>query len=151
MLEFRLTRRQMMSRAIGLAGGTLALAGPTLAGAATPAADRARLMARAIELRRIAVERGDQAFGAVVARDGQIVGEGISAVLTTPDPTAHGEVQAIRDAARRLGTPRLAGCELYTTFRPCPMCEAAAYWAGIVRVYHGEAMTDAGEPRLSRC
>ncbi len=80
MLEFRLTRRQMMARSIGLAGGALALAGPPPA-VATPAADRARLMARAIELRRIAVERGDQAFGAVVARDGQIVGEGISAVL----------------------------------------------------------------------
>jgi pyrimidine deaminase RibD-like protein len=118
MLEFRLTRRQMMARAIGLAGGALALARPAPASAATPAADRARLMARAVELRRIAVERGDQAFGAVVARDGQIVGEGISAVLTTPDPTAHGEVQAIRDAARRLGTPRLAGCELYTTVSP---------------------------------
>ena len=151
MLEFRLTRRQLMTRAIGLAGGGLALAGSGPALAATPAADRARLMARAIELRRIAVERGDQAFGAVVARDGQVVGEGISAVLTTPDPTAHGEVQAIRDAARRLGTPRLAGCELYTTFLPCPMCEAAAYWAGIVRVFHGEAITDAGAPRLSRC
>jgi tRNA(Arg) A34 adenosine deaminase TadA len=151
MVEFRSTRRQLMTRAIGLAGGGLALAGSGPAPAATPAADRARLMARAIELRRIAVERGDQAFGAVVARDGQVVGEGISAVLTTPDPTAHGEVQAIRDAARRLGTPRLAGCELYTTFRPCPMCEAAAYWAGIVRVFHGEAITDAGAPRLSRC
>ena len=101
MLEFRLTRRQLMTRAIGLAGGGLALAGSGPALAATPAADRARLMARAIELRRIAVERGDQAFGAVVAQDGQVVGEGISAVLTTPDPTAHGEVQAIRDAARR--------------------------------------------------
>jgi tRNA(Arg) A34 adenosine deaminase TadA len=86
-----------------------------------------------------------------VARDGQVVGEGISAVLTTPDPTAHGEVQAIRDAARRLGTPRLAGCELYATFRPCPMCEAAAYWAGIARIYHGEAIIDAGEPRAGRC
>ena len=142
-----ITRRHLMLRALGLAGGALALGG---AAAASSDADRARLMARAVELRRIAVERGDQAFGAVVARDGQVVGEGISAVLTTPDPTAHGEVQAIRDAARRLGTPRLTGCELYTTFRPCPMCEAAAYWAGIARIVHGEAMTDAGAPRL-RC
>ncbi|HKZ07130.1 MAG TPA: nucleoside deaminase [Methylomirabilota bacterium] len=146
-----LTRRHLVLRGLGLAGGALALggAGRAPAAAASSDADRA-LMARAVELRRIAVERGDQAFGAVVARDGQIVGEGISAVLTTPDPTAHGEVQAIRDAARRLGTPRLAGCELYTTFRPCPMCEAAAYWAGIGRIVHGEAMTDAGAPRL-RC
>lgn len=84
-------------------------------------------------------------------RDGQVVGEGVSAVLTTPDPTAHGEIQAIRDAARRLGTPQLAGCELYTTFRPCPMCETAAYWAGVARIYHGEAVTDAGAPRFPRC
>lgn len=147
----RLTRRHLVLRALGLTGGALALGGAGAAAAATPSdTDRARLMARAVELRRIAVERGDQAFGAVVARDGQVVGEGISAVLTTPDPTAHGEVQAIRDAARRLGTPRLTGCELYTTFRPCPMCEAAAYWAGIARIVHGEAMTDAGAPRL-RC
>lgn len=145
------TRRHLVLRALGLAGGALALggAGAAPAVAAPSDADR-RLMARAEDLRRLAVERGDQAFGAVVARDGQVVGEGISAVLTTPDPTAHGEVQAIRDAARRLGTPRLAGCELYTTFRPCPMCEAAAYWAGITRIVHGEAMTDAGAPRL-RC
>jgi tRNA(Arg) A34 adenosine deaminase TadA len=147
-----LTRRRLVLRTLGLAGGALALgrAAPAPAAAAPSDVDRARLMARAVELRRIAVERGDQAFGAVVARDGQIVGEGISAVLTTPDPTAHGEVQAIRDAARRLGSPRLTGCELYTTFRPCPMCEAAAYWAGIVRIVHGETMTDAGAPRL-RC
>jgi tRNA(Arg) A34 adenosine deaminase TadA len=108
-------------------------------------------MARAFEMRRLAVERGDQAFGAVVVRNGQVVGDGVSAVLTSPDPTAHAEVQAIRDAARRLGTARLAGCELYATFRPCPMCESAAYWAGIERVYYGEAITDAGAPRLAGC
>jgi tRNA(Arg) A34 adenosine deaminase TadA len=108
-------------------------------------------MARAIEMRRMAVERGDQAFGAVIVRDGQVVGEGASAVVTAPDPTAHGEIQAIRDAARRLGTARLAGCELYTTFRPCPMCETAAYWAGIARIYHFEAITDAGPPRYPSC
>src|SRR4029453_4709194 len=98
------------------------------------------LVARALEMRRIAIERGDQAFGAVIVRDGQVVGEGISAVLTTPDPPAHGEVQAIRDAARRLGAARLEGCELYTPFRPCPMCETAAYWAGIARIFHGEGI-----------
>ncbi|HEY3232932.1 MAG TPA: nucleoside deaminase, partial [Roseiflexaceae bacterium] len=112
---------------------------------------RARFMARAVEMRRIAIKRGDQPFGAVIVRDGQVSGEGVSAVLTTPDPTAHGEMQAIRDAARRLGTANLAGCELCTTFRPCPMCETAAYWAGIARIYHGEAITDAGVPRYPRC
>jgi tRNA(Arg) A34 adenosine deaminase TadA len=118
--------------------------------AETPQADRRRFMARAAELRAEAVRRGDQPFGAVVVRNGDIVGEGISAVVTRPDPTAHGEVEAIRDAARRLGTRDLAGAELYTTFRPCPMCEAAAYWAGIARIWHGEDIADGGAPRLSR-
>ena len=144
-----LTRRQVMT---GL-GGLLAWAGADVSAVAatTPAAERQRFMARAFEMRRMAVERGDQAFGAVIVGDGQVLGEGVSAVLTTPDPTAHGEMQAIRDAARRLRTARLAGCELYTTYRPCPMCETAAYWAGIARIYHGEAITDAGPPRYPRC
>lgn len=141
-----LTRRHLV-------GGLLASVGAraSVTDAATTPADRQRFMARAIEMRRLAVERGDQAFGAVVVKDGKIVGEGASAVNTGPDPTAHGEVQAIRDAARRLGTPQLTGCELYTTFRPCPMCETAAYWAGIGRIYHGEAIADAGAPRFPRC
>jgi tRNA(Arg) A34 adenosine deaminase TadA len=108
-------------------------------------------MDRAFEMRQKAIERGDQPFGAVIVKNGQVVGEGASAVVTTPDPTAHGEIQAIRDAARRLGTPQLAGAELYTTFRPCPMCETAAYWAGVARVYHGDSITDAGPPRYPSC
>ena len=102
-----LTRRQLMAASLAWSGMH-----PAPADAATPPADRQRFMARAIEMRRLAVERGDQAFGAVVVKDGTIVGEGASAVVTGPDPTAHGEVQAIRDAARRLGTPQLTGCEL---------------------------------------
>ena len=141
-----LTRRRLI-------GGLLAWSGARAspAQAETPPAERQRFMARAFEMRRMAVARGDQAFGAVVVRDGRVIGEGASAVLTTPDPTAHGEVQALRDAARRLGTPHLTGCELYTTFRPCPMCETAAYWAGIGRIYHGEAIIDAGAPRNPPC
>jgi tRNA(Arg) A34 adenosine deaminase TadA len=152
-VEVPLTRRQWVSRMIAVAGTALVIPGASVssARAATPAADRSRFMARALEMRKMAVERGDQPYGAVVVKDGQVVGEGVSAVLTTPDPTAHGEVQAIRDAARRLGTGRLAGCELFTTFRPCPMCETAAYWAGIARIYHGEAITDAGPPRFPPC
>jgi tRNA(Arg) A34 adenosine deaminase TadA len=107
-------------------------------------------MRRAFEMRRISVERGDQAYGAVIVKDGRVVGEGISAVITSNDPTAHAEMQGIRDAARRLGTRDLSGCELYGTARACPMCEAGAYWAGIARMYYGEAIADAGAPRLSR-
>ncbi len=136
--------------------GRRALVAGLFASAAFPARaetapeDRRRFMARAFEMRDEAIRRGDQPFGAVVVKDGRIVGEGISAVVTRPDPTAHGEIEAIRDAARRLGTRDLAGAELFTTFRPCPMCEAAAAWAGIARVWHGEPIADGGVPRLSR-
>jgi tRNA(Arg) A34 adenosine deaminase TadA len=105
-------------------------------------------MQRAFELRRLAIDRGDQPFGAVVVRAGRIVGEGVSAVNTTPDPTAHAEVQAIRDAARRLRTPDLSGCELYGTSRACPMCQAGAYWARLTRLWHGTGLVDGGAPGL---
>jgi tRNA(Arg) A34 adenosine deaminase TadA len=143
-----LSRRQLL----GGLGWALTWSGSRVAEArVTLPEEHQRFMARAVELRKQAVARGDQAFGAVIVREGKIVGEGMSAVMTTPDPTAHGEVQAIRDAARRLRSPRLTGCELYSTFRPCPMCETAAYWAGIERIYHGESITDAGPPRHSAC
>jgi len=103
---------------------------------------------RAFEMRRVSIARGDQAYGAVVVKDGRIVGEGISAVLTSRDPTAHAERQAMRDAMRRLGTPDLAGSELYGTSRACPMCEAAAFQARISRMYYGVAAIDAGVPAL---
>lgn len=108
----------------------------------------AAFMQRAFEMRRIATERGDQAYGAVIVRGARIVGEGVSAVITTPDPTAHAEMQAIRDAARRLRTRDLSGCEMYGTSRACPMCEAGAYWAGLSRLWYGESIADGGAPRL---
>ena len=113
---------------------------------ARPTADA--FMRRAFDLRRLAVERGDQPYGAVLVRGGQIVGEGVSAVVTTPDPTAHAEMQAIRDAARRLGTRDLSGCEMYGTARACPMCQAGAYWARVSRLWYGETIADGGAPRL---
>ncbi len=111
-------------------------------------AGRERHMERAFEMRRRAIERGDQPYGAVIVKEGLIVGEGVSAVVTDTDPTAHAEMQAIRDAARRLGTGNLSGCEMYGTSRACPMCEAGAYWARIARMYHGESIADAGAPKL---
>jgi guanine deaminase len=105
-------------------------------------------MERAFEMRRLAIERGDEPYGAVVVKEGRVVGEGVSSVVTGNDPTAHAELQAIRDAARRLRTRDLSGCELYGTSRACPMCEAGAFWARISRMFYGVAITDAGEPRL---
>ena len=103
---------------------------------------------RAFVLRQVAVDAGDQAYGAVVVRDGKIVGQATSAVVTRGDPTAHAEMEAIRDAARRLGTRNLTGCVLYSSSRACPMCEAAAYWAGIDRMVYGRDSNDAGRPGL---
>jgi guanine deaminase len=82
-------------------------------------------------------------FGAVIVRGGRIVGEGANSVTATNDPTAHAEVNAIRAAATALGEFRLAGCELYTSCEPCPMCLSAAYWAHVDAVYYGACAADA--------
>jgi tRNA(Arg) A34 adenosine deaminase TadA len=112
------------------------------------ARERAAFAARALALRDEAVRRGDQPYGAVVVRRGEIVGEGVSAVITDRDPTAHAEMVAIRAAAQRLASRDLGDCELFGSSRACPMCEAAAYWANIGRMFHGSEAVDAGPPRL---
>ena len=104
-------------------------------------------MRRAEALRDEAVGSGDQPFGAVVLRGEAIVGAAPSRVVTANDPTAHAEMEAIRDAARRLRTRDLSACILVSTSRPCRMCEAAAGWARISRMVYGEALSDAGPPR----
>jgi guanine deaminase len=123
-------------------------AAPSLGQALSDPRDRAAFAARALALRDEAVRRGDQPYGAVVVRKGEIVGEGVSAVITDRDPTAHAEMVAIRAAARRLASRDLAECELFGSARACPMCEAAAYWANIGRMFHGSEAIDAGPPRL---
>lgn len=82
-------------------------------------------------------------FGAVVVKDGKIVGRGHNMVVSTLDPTAHGEIEAIRDACQRLHTFDLSGCEIYTTSEPCPMCKCAIMWANIDKVYYGCTVEDA--------
>ena len=82
-------------------------------------------------------------FAAVIVRAGAIVGEGANTVTAGNDPTAHGEVNAIRAACKALGTFSLAGCELYTSCEPCPMCLAASYWARLDAVYFGASAADA--------
>jgi len=103
---------------------------------------------RAFEMRRQAISIGDQGYGAVVVRDGIIVGQSPSHVIVHRDPTAHAEMEAIRDAATRLGSRDLSGCTLYSSSPACPMCEAAAYWADIDRMVYGEAISDGGRPSL---
>lgn len=114
-------------------------------------ADKQHFMKRALEMRRIAVATGDQAYGAIVVKKGRIVGQAPSRVIVNHDPTAHGEMEALRDAGRRLGTNDLSGCEIYTTAKPCQMCETACYWANISRIFYSEAIADGGAPRYSSC
>ena len=90
-----------------------------------------------------AVQGNGGPFGAVIVRDGEIVGEGANSVTATNDPTAHGEVNAIRAACKALGVFTLTGCELYTSCEPCPMCLTAAYWARIGAIYYGSSAADA--------
>ncbi len=82
-------------------------------------------------------------FGACIVKDGKVVGRGSNHVLENNDPTAHGEVMAIRDACKNLGTYDLSGCELYTSCFPCPMCLSASVWANIKKVYYGNTKEDA--------
>ena len=95
-------------------------------------------------LARHAVDNGlGGPFGAVVVKDGEVVGEGYNMVTSSNDPTAHAEVVAIRDACRRLGTYQLTGCEIYSSCEPCPMCLGAVYWARPQALYYGSTRNDA--------
>ncbi len=95
----------------------------------------------------LAVENVEQGrggpFGAVIARGGEIVAEAANHVTTLPDPTAHAEVLAIREAARKLGTHDLTGCTIYSSCEPCPMCLGAIYWAHLDAVYFAADRQDA--------
>lgn len=81
-------------------------------------------------------------FGCVIVRGGEVVGRGHNEVVRQHDPTCHGEVMAIRNACKELGTFDLSGCELYTTAEPCPMCAGAIMWANISKVYYGCNIAD---------
>lgn len=84
-------------------------------------------------------------FGAVIVKDGVVVGKGHNQVVKNNDPTCHGEIMAIHKACKKLGTFDLSGCELYTTGEPCPMCMSAILWANIDKVYYGCNILDTEE------
>ena len=88
-------------------------------------------------------------FGAVVVRDGDVVGRGFNQVLRTNDPTAHAEVVAIRDATSRLGRFSLEDCEIYASCEPCPMCLGAIHWARVPRLFYGATREDAAAAGFS--
>jgi len=82
-------------------------------------------------------------FGAVIVKEGRVVGRGSNQVVRSMDPTAHAEIVAIRDACANLGTHVLAGCDVFATCQPCPMCLAALYWARVDRIYYACTAGDA--------
>lgn len=103
------------------------------------------LMRRAIELSENSVQNGGGPFGAVIAKDGEIVAEGSNKVTIDNDPTAHAEVCTIRNACQKLGTFDLSGCVIYTSCEPCPMCFGAIYWAHLDKIYYANDRKDAGK------
>lgn len=105
---------------------------------------RKQYMAAAIALsfQAIREQRGGP-YGAVVVKDGQIIGRGMNEVTSTNDPTAHAEMSAIREACQQLGSWQLQDCELYTSCEPCPMCMAAIYWARLDTLFYGNTKEDA--------
>jgi len=82
-------------------------------------------------------------FGAVIVKDGEIVGQGHNRVLSSNDPTAHAEVTAIRDASKNLGRFNLSDCEIYVNAMPCPMCMSAIFWSRIGKVHYGAPVQEA--------
>ena len=102
-------------------------------------------MRKAIELSINSVRNGGGPFGAVIAREGEIIAEGSNGVTIYNDPTAHAEVTAIRKACEKLGTFELKGCEIYTSCEPCPMCLGAIYWAHLDKIYYANDRKDAAD------
>ena len=100
-------------------------------------------MQRAIELSIESINSGGGPFGSVIAKDDKIISEGMNRVTVNNDPTAHGEITAIRQACKKLNTFDLNGYELYTNCEPCPMCLSAIYWSHIDKVYQANTKDDA--------
>ena len=100
-------------------------------------------MKRAIELSVENVDKGGGPFGSVIVKNNKIIAEGANKVTSTNDPTAHGEIVAIREACKKLNNFNLNGSELYSSCEPCPMCLSAIYWARISKIYFANTRVDA--------
>jgi tRNA(Arg) A34 adenosine deaminase TadA len=106
--------------------------------------DKQTLMRRAVEISGEKMRAGEGGpFGAVVVKDGKVIGMGHNKVTSSNDPTAHAEVTAIRDACQNLNTFNLQGAEIYTSCEPCPMCLSAIYWARLDRIFYANSREDA--------
>ena len=105
--------------------------------------EKNKFMIKAIELSIKSAETIGGPFGCVIVKDNKIISEGSNKVTLTNDPTAHGEIVAIREACLRLNTFNLSGCELYTSCEPCPMCLSAIYWSHIDKIFYANTRNDA--------
>ncbi len=111
--------------------------------------DQQRFLCEAIALAQDNLEHGGRPFGAVVVRNGEVVASGVNEILKTNDPTAHAELMAIRAASSKLGSPSLAGCTVYASGHPCPMCMAAMRLSGVAEVYYAYSNEDGAPYGLS--
>ena len=100
-------------------------------------------MQKAIELSIESINSGGGPFGSVIVKDNKIISEGMNRVTVNNDPTAHGEIVAIRAATKVLNDFNLKGCELYTSTEPCPMCYSAIFWSRIDKIYYANTKEDA--------
>ena len=106
--------------------------------------DHTQNLMKAISLSKLSIDAGSSPFGAVIVdKNGNIIGEGHNRVVLDNDPTAHGEVMAIRNACKNINSFDLSGCILYTSCEPCPMCLNAAKWANIAEIYYAADRYDA--------
>jgi len=105
--------------------------------------EKKKFMLKAIELSIKSAETIGGPFGCVIVKDNKIISEGSNKVTSTNDPTAHGEIVAIREACLKLNTFSLSGCELYSTCEPCPMCLSAIYWSHIDKIFYANTRDDA--------
>ena len=105
--------------------------------------EKNKFMLKAIELSIKSAETIGGPFGCVIVKDNKIISEGSNKVTSTNDPTAHGEIVAIRDACIKLNTFNLSGCELYSSCEPCPMCLSAIYWSHIEKIFYANSRNDA--------
>ena len=105
--------------------------------------EKNKFMLKAIELSIKSAETIGGPFGCVIVKDNKIISEGSNKVTSTNDPTAHGEIVAIREACRKLNIYNLSGCELYSTCEPCPMCLSAIYWSHIDKIFYANTRDDA--------
>lgn len=150
------SRRRLIASGCGAFGFTAALPSSLVSGRESGRIEQPDdpspkvFVDRAFAMRDAALSQGDQGYGAIVVERTslRIVGQAPSRVVNNGDPTAHAEMEAIRDAAHRLGTRDLSNHVMYSSSKPCPMCEAAAYWANLRAYFYGSSGTDGGPPKL---